>query len=102
MSSAQKSSALRDAFLAPSGEKTALAARRMSGAESIHHHVVNDCDEFREALNPSLRAGAGNIGGLFQTRIHVAQRRESEQVHVGRAIDAEHEHQFPQRTEQAY
>jgi hypothetical protein len=44
-------------------------------------------------------AGAGNFGGLFQARIHVAQRRGGEHVDVGRVIDAEHEHQSPQRIE---
>jgi len=45
------------------------------------------------------RAGAGDFRGLFQARIHVAQRRGGEHVDVGRVIDAEHEHQAPHRIE---
>ena len=45
------------------------------------------------------RAGAGDLGGLLQARVHVAQRRGGEHVDIGRVIDAEHEHQAPQRIE---
>ncbi len=45
------------------------------------------------------RAGAGNFRGLFQARVHVAQRRGGEHVDIRRVVDAEHEHQSPQRIE---
>ena len=81
------------------------AQYRRNAVDTEHHdereqHAGNDRrhdQRERHREQRRKRAGAGNFGGLFQARIHVAQRRGGEHVDVGRVIDAEHEHQSPQR-----
>ncbi len=83
------------------------AQYRRNAVDAEHHdereqHAGNDRrHDQREGYGKQRRkrAGTGNFGGLFQARIHVAQRRGGEHVDVGRVIDAEHEHQSPQRIE---
>ena len=83
------------------GEVGLVGEHRRHAVDPQHHHerqqhARNDgrCDQReRHAEERRECACTRNLGGLFQARIHVAQSRGREHVHIRRVVDAEYEDQ---------